>query len=149
MGDEHILVQESGQGQIGGVAIVAMQGDEAGLGQGPGQGEDIGCPHAFPVQIQAAPGGDAMEIGNIDHLGQGHEAAPIQFHLPLHPPVQSQTPVLVGDIRQDAQVQHGKFRGQMLARGDTFSAHHLSLGLTMVRQDHYFASASGRRPDNS
>src|SRR5207248_6997194 len=69
-----------------------------------------------PVAIEFAPGGDAMEIGDVFKLRESIEFFPGECLRIFHQPADFQAPIFQRDFWFDAEIENREALGEMLAR---------------------------------
>jgi len=110
------FVGEVRKHQVGGVAVMGMQDDEARIGAQPNRRQKIGRRHTLPVVVVTRPCGHAMNVGYGLGLRLVHKAGPVPDLRVFNGAGQVQTPPLQRDDRMKAEVQHRPVAHQVLAR---------------------------------
>ena len=71
---------------------------------------------AGPADVELAPGGDAMEVAHVFELREGVEFLPGEGPWVLDQAADFQAPIARRNLRADAEIEHGKAGGEVLAR---------------------------------
>src|SRR5713101_7287158 len=80
MREQHVLGVEFGQRQVGRVVVVAVEDDEARRGLRANGRQDMLRADALPGIVEARPGGDAVDVGDLAERRLGAERRPAPGH---------------------------------------------------------------------
>ena len=75
-GEEGGGTEEVGEGNVGGVAVLGFDHDVGGGGLYANEFQEVGEKDAFPVDVEAAPAGDAVHVGGDLGHGEARELVP-------------------------------------------------------------------------
>lgn len=116
---EHVVIETVREGNIRRVAIVAREINKLRLRFRLNEFEEGGERHAAPRAVVFAPSGHAVKITFIGDLGKGIKLGPRKDGWFFHETIDGQGPILQGNLRLHAEVEHRKSRGEFLARRES------------------------------
>ena len=111
---EHVVIETVREGDIRRVAIVAREINKLRLRFRLNEFEEGGERHAAPSAVVLAPSGHAVKITFIGDLGEGIKLCPRKDGWFFHETIDGQGPILQGNLRLHAEVEHGKSRREFL-----------------------------------
>ena len=121
---EHVVIETVREGDVRGVAIVAREINKLRLRFRLNEFEQGGERHAAPRAVVLAPSGHAVKITFIGDLGERIKLGPRKDGGFFHETIDGQGPILQGNLRLHAEVEHGKPRREFLAGRESISSRH-------------------------
>ncbi len=121
---EHIVIETMREWNIRRVAIVAREINKLRLSFRLNEFEEGGECHTAPSAVVLAPSGYAVKITFIGDLGEGIKLGPRKDGWFFHKTIDGQGPILKGNLRLHAEVEHGKPRREFLAGRESISSRH-------------------------
>src|SRR3954447_24775613 len=115
MGEQCILGCKVVQREVGGVAVMGMQHDEARILARLAGREQLARSEPLPLIVVARPGRDAVDVGGEPRLLLGGELGKGPEHGGLDCAVDVEPPALARNWRHDAEIEHRPVFCQMLA----------------------------------
>ena len=103
------------QRQIGGVAVMAMQHDVAGLQARLAGVEEIARRQPLPLIVIARPGGHAMDVGDAFGLRLRGELCEVPEDRMFDRAVDVEPPAVAGNLRRHAEIEHRPVPGEVLS----------------------------------
>ena len=119
--EQHIVVVDYVQREVGGVAAVAVRHNMGSVGLGGDERHNRAERHALPCVLELAPLSNAVELGVQANLGQVDELVPAERDFVVHQSEHPKAPCVQVDARGGAVCEDGEFGGDELAGGDVFS----------------------------
>src|SRR5579871_1140430 len=116
MGEQGICGGEIVQGEIGGVAVMAVQHHEGCIPARLADRQQIAGGEALPLVVVARPGGDAMNVRDKLRLPLGHELRKIPEHGMFDGAIDVEPPALARDFRREPEIEHRPVLREMLTR---------------------------------
>ena len=119
MGQNHIVVEQGFQRQVGGVLVGAVQGHETGLIRRLGAQDYFARRHPLPVHVELRPACDAVKIAGQLDLRQGVECLPVELDFIRDHAEYPQIPTGRRDLRRQSDIEHRKIVHLFLSRWNT------------------------------
>src|SRR5947207_158008 len=118
-GHERIVIERVFDSDIGGIAIVTAKENMTYFRFRFHNFRQREKGDTAPVAIEFAPGGDAMEIGDVFELRESIEFFPGECLRIFHQPADFEAPIFQCDFWFDAEIEDWEALGEMLARRKT------------------------------
>src|SRR5579883_136163 len=119
MRQQYIVIGEIGERQVGRVIVIAVEDEEARLGLGAHDREEVTRAHPLPFIVEARPGGDAMDVRGVAEGGLGAKRRPVPGDGVLDEPVDGEPPAPCGHVGLDAEIEDGPILDPALPRRQT------------------------------
>ena len=153
VGDESLVVDNVGDGEIGGIAAIRVSGDEGRLGIQLDRLEERVNADRLPFHVELGPFGHAADIDGVFLGGQLQKLRPGPGHRLANQSVDREAPLLRPNSRRGSGGKHGKVVDQVLAGRDPAGALRLApfageaAGNELLRHPSYSSGRgiSGRR----
>src|SRR5262249_52006184 len=121
VGQDHVVIQELGQRQIGRIAAVAMDENESRFRLELHQLHEVADLDAFPTVVEARPGGDAMEIRDLSGTRQLLKLFPVEQQRIFDQADHAEVPFCRIKTRRRTVAQYWKVGNESLAGGQTIA----------------------------
>lgn len=118
-GDERVIVEHVFEPDVARVTVVALEEDVFRFRSWPDKIDNCEEGDAAPAAIEFAPGGDAMEIGDVFKLWELVEFFPRECLRMLDEPSHFEAPIAERNLRPDAEIENGEAGREVLAGRET------------------------------
>src|SRR6516164_11372321 len=105
MREQGVISRKIFQCEIGGVAVVGMQHDKAGVLVRPARAEEIAGGKSLPLVVVARPGGDAVDIGDESRLRLRRECRKIPEQGVFNGAVDVEPPALARNTGREPKIE--------------------------------------------
>jgi hypothetical protein len=115
VGQQHVVVAQELERDVGGVAAVGVGHHVGGVGHHACAVQHLAHRHAAPDGVELRPAGHAVDVRRDLALGQCHQLVPGQAQLAVHAAEDREVPAGEVELRVRPHRQHRKALGQVLA----------------------------------
>src|SRR5579864_1207377 len=120
--EKYVVIIEISERKVRRVIVIGMKHDEARLWLRLREAEDVLCANAVPLIVEARPGGNAVNIGDVAELRLNLKFGPTPIELVLDQAIDRETPALWLDPGLNPEIEHGPIAHLMLAGRQTLAA---------------------------